>query len=365
MKRIPKVQGPGVWARFRDFWKKKVALPFARRVSEPFRAFWKREIRPQLEKAARATGLSWVADKWRHIPNRIKNAIYGILFIFPFLSGLLAIGIPVLAKSVRMALSENYYYVTGIGWRITGNWYDFTQFKRIFTEEPYHLQQIVATLKDVALVVPLVVVFALILAMMLNQKVKGRAIFRTIFFIPVILLSGNMLSNFANNGLLTIPAIANGTISNFLSAYFPDLFSEVVAAAFQKIVLILWMSGVQVLIFLAGLQKMDPATYEAAEIDGASVWEMFWKITLPALLPLMYINIIYTTVVYSNLSNNAIVDLITVHSDENGMLSGTLADGISYGRAYSAALSWVLFGIELAVIGGYCGIVKLASKRYD
>lgn len=365
MKRIPRVQGPSVSARIRVFWKEKVALPYARKVAEPFREFTRKRIAPMLSRFARAVGLAWIAERLRRLPNRVKNAIYGILFIFPLLAGLLSIGIPILAKSVRMALSDKYYYIVGQDWQITGVWSDFTQFKRIFGEEPYHLQQISLTFQDVALVVPLVVVFALLLAMMLNQKVKGRAIFRTIFFIPVILLSGNMLSNFASNGLLTIPAIANGTISGFLTAYFPDLFSEVVAAAFQKIVLILWMSGVQVLIFLAGLQKMDPATYEAAEIDGASVWEMFWKITLPALLPLMYINIVYTTVVYANLSNNAIVQIITVHSDANRSLAGTLADEISYGRAYSAALSWILFGIELAVIGGYCGLVKLASKRYD
>jgi len=110
---------------------------------------------------------------------------------------------------------------------------------------------------------------------------------------------------------------------------------------------------------------MDASTYEAAEIDGASMWELFWKITLPALIPLMYINIIYTTIVYSNLSNNAIVSIINTTSDERGLLSGTLSDEINYGRAYSAALSWILFAIELTIIGSYSLVIKLASRRYD
>jgi ABC-type sugar transport system permease subunit len=110
---------------------------------------------------------------------------------------------------------------------------------------------------------------------------------------------------------------------------------------------------------------MDRQTYEAAEIDGASMWETFWKITLPALFPLMYINIIYTTIIYANLSNNPIVVLITSRSRQQGSLTGTLSDEINYGRAYSAALSWVLFAIQVAIIGAYSGIVKLASKRYD
>jgi len=351
--------------RLKQWWILRIDRPLDRRVFQPALAWWRRVIAPFLSRLAGWLGLKWLGRQLNRIPHKFKNMIYGLLFISPFLIGLATIGIPILAKSVRMALSEKYYYVTGVGWRMPGIWYEFTQFKRIFSQEPFHLTQILNTLKDVALVVPLVVVFALILAMMLNQKIKGRAIFRTIFFIPVILLSGNMLATFESRGLLTVPAIANGTISGLLTQYFPEIFSDVVTAAFQKIVLILWMSGVQVLIFLAGLQKMDKATYEAAEIDGASVWEMFWKITLPALVPLIYINIVYTTVVYSNLSNNAIVNLINSHSDENGSLGGTLTDEIAYGRAYSAALSWILFGIELAVIGSYCLVVKLASKKYD
>ncbi len=311
------------------------------------------------------TGLKWLNHKFKHLPNRIKKTVYALMFISPWLIGLFYISIPIMLKSVRMALSDKYYYVTDVGWQITGKWYDLTQFKRIFMDEPFHLEKILETFQDIAIVVPLVVIFALILALMLNQNIKGRGIFRTIFFIPVILLSGNMLSNFSRNDLLTVPAIANGTISAFILDYFPEMFNEVLLAAFGKIVLILWLSGVQILIFLAGLQKMDKATYEAARIDGASMWELFWKITLPALTPLIYLNIIYTTIVYANLSNNAIVQIINVHSDESQTLGGTLTDEVNYGRAYSAALSWILFFIELTVIGFYSLVIKLSSRKYE
>lgn len=335
-----------------------------KRVAGPLRRFREARVSPLWQKVRRAVGLAWLSRQIDKIPNRVKNAVRGYLFILPWIFGMGLIGIPVMGQSIRMALAKSFYFVAGQGWVTTGNWNEFTQFKRIFTSEPWHLEQILFTIKDIALVVPLVVIFALILAMMLNQKIKGRGLFRTIFFIPVILLSGNMLTNFEANGLLTVPAIASGTIGGILATYFPAVFSEVVVLAFQKIVLILWLSGVQILIFLAGLQKMDRQTYEAAEIDGASMWEMFWKITLPALIPLIYINIIYTTIIYANLSNNAIVVLITSRSQETGSLTGTLSDQINYGRAYSAALSWVLFFIQVTIIGAYAGIVKLASKRY-
>ncbi|MFA5006526.1 MAG: sugar ABC transporter permease [Candidatus Izemoplasmatales bacterium] len=343
----------------------KASRALTSKVVEPLRVWRIRTVDPVLAKVGRALGLPTVARFLRRIPQKWKNMLYGYLFVMPWLFGLGLIGIPLLSKSIRMALSEKYYFITGVGWQISGEWYEFTQFKRIFADQPWHLEQIVGTFQDVALVVPLVVVFALILALMLNQRIKGRAVFRTIFFIPVILLSGNMLSNFSNSGLLTVPAIANGTISRLLAEYFPEFFATIVTTAFTKIVLILWLSGVQILIFLAGLQKMDRSTYEAAEIDGASMWETFWKITLPALIPLMYINVIYTTVIYANLSNNAIVQIITTRSSEQGSLSGTLVDQINFGRAYSAALSWILFAIELTVIGAYAGIIRLASKRYE
>lgn len=322
-------------------------------------------LKKGLEYFLKYTGLKWLKGKFMHLPNRIKRIIYAFLFISPWFIGLIYISIPILLKSVRMALSDKYYFVTGVGWQITGKWHEFTQFKRIISDEPYHVSQIISTFKDIAIVVPLVVIFALILAMMLNQKLKGIGIFRTIFFIPVILLSGNMLMNFERNSLLTVPAIANGTISTFMTDYFPEVFNEVIISAFGKIVLILWLSGVQILIFLAGLQKMDKSMYEAARIDGASIWELFWKITLPALIPLIYINIIYTTIIYANLSNNAIVQIINVHSDESQMLGGTLTDEINYGRAYSAALSWILFMIELVIIGFYSLVIRLSSKKYD
>ena len=311
------------------------------------------------------TGIDFLIKKFKHLPNKYKRMIYGFIFILPWLIGLIYISIPILFRSIRMAFSDKYYYIIDVGWRITGKWYDFTQFKRIFMDEPFHVTRIIETFQDILIVVPLVVIFALILALLLNQKLKGIGIFRTIFFIPVILLSGNMLMNFERNSLLTVPAIASGTISNFMTDYFPQVFNEVILGAFGKIVLILWLSGVQILIFLAGLQKMDKSLYEAARIDGASMWELFWKITLPALIPLIYINVIYTTIIYANLSNNAIVQIINVHSDEAGILAGTLTDEINYGRAYSAALSWILFLIELVVIGFYSFVVRLSSRKYD
>ncbi len=324
--------------------------------------FYNKSLKKPLYLMAYYTGLVWLAKKYRHLSNKTKRAVTGLLFILPWLIGLFIFGLSPIIRSIRMAMANEANFIVKIINEETGEsirkyvikGFGFTQFEKIFTKNPTHVETIVSFLKDIALIVPIVMIFSLILALLLNQKIKGKGLFRVIFFIPVILLSGSMLSYFDQFNLLTVPAIQNGTIAESMRTLFPAFLSEILVSAFGRIVLILWLSGVQTLIFLAGLQKMDSAIYEAAEVDGASMWETFWKITLPSLMPLMYINIIYTTVIYTNLGSfNPIINLIS-----NLPVA-------SYGEAYQAALSWILFGIDLLVISVYSLIVKLSSIKYN
>ncbi len=286
---------------------------------------------------------------------RRRKSLIGLLFTTPFLIGFLAFGLYPILRSIRFSFATSgktnletlKYTVSGFG---------FAQFSKIFTKEPEHLLTIGRFSLDLLIVIPIVLVFSLILAMLLNQKIKGKGIFRAIFFLPVVLLSGNMLKYFNQYNLLTMPSITNGALASVIDTYFPSFLSVIIIQAFSKIVLILWLSGVQTLIFLAGLQKIDKSVYEAAKVDGAGSWECFWKITFMELVPLMYINIIYTVVIYSNLgSYNPIINIIqNVQSDE-----------VNYGKAYSSALAWILFLIDILGIGIYSLAIKLASKRYE
>ncbi len=291
----------------------------------------------------------------KKLSNAKKKGLIGLLFTSPWIIGFFAFGLYPLIRSIRFSLATSgktdfntmKFTLTGFG---------FTQFKKIFTSEPEHLLAIGNFALDLAVVIPVVLVFSLILALLLNTKIKGKAIFRSIFFLPVVLLSGSMLKYFNSYNLLTVPSITNGALEEVINTYFPSFISTVVITAFSKIVLILWLSGVQTLIFLAGLQKIDKTVYEAAKVDGASPWECFWKITFMELIPLMYINIIYTTIIYSNLGEyNPIINIISfVQSDE-----------VNYGKAYSSALAWILFLIDVLEIGIYCLVIRLGSKRYE
>lgn len=288
------------------------------------------------------------------LPNKKKKAIQGYLYITPWLIGFAFFGVYQLFISVRMSLADVAKYIVDLekgASKFVMEGFGFTQYVEIFKNNPSHVDTILSVITDIAIVVPLVIVFALILALLLKKKIKGQGIFRTIFFIPVILLSGNLLGYFSEYGLLTMPGVASGKIAEAISFYFPEKISEVIMFAFNKIVLILWLSGVQTIIFLAGLNKIDKSVYESASIEGASGWDAFWKITLPAISNLIIINIVYTTIIYSNLSNNNLVLLIN-----ETMLSA------NFGRDYASALSWILFGIELSIIGVYALIIKLIFK---
>lgn len=336
-------------------------------MKNKFKKFWQK-ILHFLKKVGHyiLIGLSkvWWAIKYPFRPlnrlfqklsNKKKQAIQGYLYILPWIIGFLIFGAIQLFNSIRISLAENATYVINEAkgesvFKVYG--FSFTQYIQIFRDHPDHVDTIMATFKDVMIVVPLVIVFALVLALLLKKSIKGRGIFRTIFFIPVILLSGNLLGYFSQYGLLVMPAAASSKITESIAFYFPESIAEIIGFAFGKIILILWLSGVQTIIFLAGLNKIDKAVYEAASIEGANGWDSFWKITLPSLSGLIIINVIYTTVIYCNLSNNALVSLIN-----DSMTSGAL------GRDYASALSWILFVLELLVIGIYTLIITLIFRR--
>lgn len=335
------------------FLRKRIFDPVVKGIEDHLIPTWNRVA----DWIVKKTGLDKLNRRFARLPQRRRKSLTGLAFISPWLIGLILFGIRPFVRSLRMSLATAAKYIVNatnqtVDFVVEG--FSFVQYVTIFKNNPSHVETILEVFEDMALVVPLVLVFSLLLALMLNQDIKGRGLFRVIFFIPVILLSGSMLSSFGTYGLLSVPAASSTAIAEAIEFYLPEVFSNIILGAFGKIVLILWLSGVQTLIFLAGLKKMDKAVYEAAAIDGASMWDSFWKITLPALQPLMIINIVYTTVVYANLSNNGLVQLITQ----------TISD-VRFGRAYSSALAWILFLIELSIIGIYAGIVKVSSRRVE
>ena len=202
------------------------------------------------------------------------------------------------------------------------------------------------------------------MAIILNQKMAGRTVFRAIFFLPVILCTGIIDSIDANNAFLEAMNNASGTIDDgtgqgegIMSAM--DLQSllgnikigtglvEYVVGLVNDIFDIVSRSGVQMLIFLSGLQSISPAIYESCQIEGASAWETFWKITLPMISPMILVNAIFT-----------VIDAFT--AADNRMMSFIQGITKADNRPEAAAMYWVYILVVLGVIA----LVALIMKTF-
>jgi len=197
---------------------------------------------------------------------------------------------------------------------------------------------------------PVILVFALIVAVMLNNKFRGRVFFRAIFFMPVIIMSGPVISKLLTG--YTVNFTEEGSQIMLFLQSLPGVISKPCVFVLDNLVLILWFSGVQILIYLAGLQKVSTSLYEAAEIDGAGAWEKFWKITLPHMGPIILINGIYTVVTIANYSEQAINQEIS-----NSMFNTSMMYSLS------AAMSWIYFLLVLLILAVVGLLFWFISKK--
>ncbi len=287
-------------------------------------------------------------------PGRLERseAKAGLIFIIPWLIGASVFLAYPLVMSLWYAL--NNIRITPVGKTFIFKGYgNFTEILLADAEFPVELVDYVLS---TVLSAPIIVVFALIIAMMLNQNIKGKGFFRLIFFLPVIIVSGPILGMLTEQGAGSISAIDVQAISTAIEDVLPDMIAEPIAELFGNMITVLWYSGVQILIFLSGLQKIDKSMYEAAKIDGGSGWECFWKITLPNLKSMILLNTIYTIVFISNNNQNPIIELIKA-----SMFSGTKEKG--YG--YASAMAWLYTIVVLLIVGLFALLLTNRKDAYD
>ena len=262
----------------------------------------------------------------------------GYFFIIPYVVGvLLCLAYPLILSAIYSFHFVRLLPGGGTDLQFKG----IQNFTRVFEKNITLSTEMMTLITKLILGVPLIVVLALIIAMMLNMKLKGKGIYRTIFFLPVIIVSGPVMSMITSestgNG---IQAVDTTIIEEALGSELPLWMANSVQWVFENIILLLWYSGVQILIFLAALQKIDTSLYEAAKIDGGSNWECFWKITLPTIRPMLLLNAIYTVVF---MSQDSIITPIVVW----------LRDAITgvEGYGYSAAFAWMYAFVVLIFVG--------------
>lgn len=277
-----------------------------------------------------------------------RDVLEGYLFLLPWLIGFFLFTLFPFVYSLWLSFSSVTISPTrGIITDFVGiRWY-----REALTEDATYSLSLLDSVKFVALSTPMVVVCALLLALLLNGKYPGRTFFRAIFFFPVVIISGPVVTQLLDTDAAAVITPENFTVYEFISEL-PGVLSAPLTYIFENIVLMLWFSGVQVIFFLAGLQKIGQPVREAASIDGASSWQMFWKIYLPYLRPLILINAIYTVVLLSGFSTNAVNAEIENKMHVTGKIYGL-----------SAAMAWIYFLILAAILLLVFLILKPHERR--
>lgn len=267
---------------------------------------------------------------------KLRENLLGYAFISLWIIGFAIFTFYPIVYSFFLSLNKVSIPTTGIELEFRG----FENYYRAFMIDRVMVLQLWTFVKDSVLMMVIINVFALIFALILNSNIKGKGIFRTIFFLPVIVVSGPVMAELVNKKAIILPGLHNYQVIHIFQELFGRAFGDLIIQVFSNLIYMFWFSGVQIVVFLVILQKMNKETYEAAEIDGASPWEQFWKVTLPFLKPIILINMIYTLVLLAGFEDNRIIILIK----EYMFLTG---EGGGFG--FSAALVWIFF-VVLALI---------------
>lgn len=233
-----------------------------------------------------------------------KQQRMGYFFIFPLILGVLFVFLPNLLMTVQFSVSDVVIHGSE-GYTLTPRGLEY--YWNALTVDANFLPRLAESYRDMIINVPVILIFSLFIATLLNQKFRGRAIARAIFFIPVLLATGILdeiegyILGTMNSAVMetggTMDGALNFDLGNLLSQMnFNQTLIDIVEAAVTNIYTVLKNSGMQIYIFLAGLQEIPTYLYEAAEVEGCSKWEGFWKITFPMLAPQMAVNVVYTLV---------------------------------------------------------------------
>ncbi|MCM3618885.1 sugar ABC transporter permease [Sutcliffiella horikoshii] len=283
----------------------------------------------------------------KQLSMRSKNTLTGLMFISPWILGFLLFTAYPLFYSLYLSFQKVRITTEGI----QTTFVKFDNYKDAFTVDALFTQKLLTFVQELVLSVPIIIVFSLIIAILLNQPIRFRNFFRMIFFLPVIIASGPVINELISQGVTSIPSIKDYAVfETMLSA--DSIFSSVLLYLMDNLIIILWFSGVQFLIFLAALQKIDTQVYEAAKIDGASNWECFWKVTLPSIFPMIVVNTVYTIVTFSIFSLNPVIDHIQTNMFQ-----------INTGFGYASALSWIYFLLIAAALAISVALLTVRGKK--
>lgn len=288
-----------------------------------------------------------------------RRAIFGYLFILPFVLGFLLFMVKPLVQSFIMSLSDVSVGANGFELTYAG----LKNYERALTIDPNFNIMLYDEISKMILNSFATIIFSFFIALLLNQKFKGRAFVRAVFFLPVIFSSGVIVGLEYNNTLLagmqqmieesSTSGIADTLETILANTSIADGLVETIITLVNSVYDIAIASGIQIIIFLSALQTIPKSMYEAADIEGCTKWESLWKITFPMISSMFLVNWIYTIIDFFMKSDNQVIQQVQTEITRN----------LDFG--YGSALSWIYFGIVIVWIGISSLIISRVVYYYE
>ena len=286
---------------------------------------------------------------------------YGRLFVLHWEIGIVLFFIIPIIKSIHYSFGK---VETLIGGGTEVKWVGLTNYNYIWNKDPQFTKNLTETIGSFAYSLPVILVLSLILALLLNQKFRGRLFFRSLYFLPVIIASGVVIDLLfkSTQSELSSSGVSDSFAANMISVdeilswvnLPPQIgmyFEQVISNIFE----LLWSCGIQIVLFISGMQSIPDSYYEVSKVEGASKWEEFWFITLPLLGRTILLVLVFT-----------FVELITSKSNSVMTQAYTFMNSSISQYGTSSALLWSYFAIATALMGIILLVyTKTCLKRWD
>ncbi len=257
-----------------------------------------------------------------------QQILWGYIFIGPWLIGAALLFLWPMGRTLLLSFQK----VTDLAFLQT-EWVGLVNFSDILFTDVGFIPALLTTMKDVVINVPLILVFSLLMALLLAQVTRGQTFLRAVFFLPVVIGSAGVIQQLLEYGARD--ELASVTLGPLLQTMGEGGQGTTIMAPIKLVVnrltVIIWHTGVEILLFIAGLKSIPPSLYEAAQVDGATAWESFWKISLPLLSPVILVAAIFALVdLFTDPLNNVVLYIMDVGIRRQGRLESAAALGVLY-----------------------------------
>ena len=284
----------------------------------------------------------------------VRNS-YGYKFIALWIVGQILFVIKPIIESITYSFSKVKVAAGGLEQEFIG----FENWNTMLTKDALYVENLRNGVSSMLTSLPIIVALSLVLAIILNQNFKGRLIFRAIFFLPLVIATPLIMDILSNNWL-QIPLFSMnsgaeyeyGGIIDFnqllsglnLPSQINDLFTEYLGNVFGLI----WSCGIQIILFLSGLQSIPEQLYEVSRVEGATKWEEFWYVTVPMLKDVILLVLVYTMIsLFTALDNPVITQAYSVMQKQQDY-------------DMSSAMLWGYF----IIVGLLLGLVLWAYRHF-